>query len=103
MAKITEIKLDKERHLKYGFNALVELEKTINRPLSELDEGLSMSDLRALLYVGLKWEDTNLTEESVGDLMDDGMENNEGGLEYIGKTVGTAVAKSLGTAKFPSE
>lgn len=103
MAKLTAINLDKERHLKYGFNSLIELEEVMGRPLTDLDDGVAMSDLRAIIYVGLKWEDSELTEESTGDLIDEGIENNENGMEYIGEVVGKAVQKSLGQSAFPSD
>ena len=101
MAKLTAINLDKERHLKFGFNSLIEMEKVIGRPLTELDDGVSIADLRSIIYVGLKWEDPELTEEGTGDLIDEGIENNDGGMEYIGEVVGKAVQKSLGQSAFP--
>lgn len=104
MSKLTTVKMDKERHLKFGMRALVELEKELGRPITELEDGLSMEDLVILFYVGLKWEDKKLTKEKTADLMDEAIENNEEGFNYLAEVIGKAFSSALGSkgTAFPS-
>src|SRR5699024_3840883 len=96
--RITPIKMDKTRNLRFGMNALIELENLMGKPLTELDDDLSMKDMRTIFYVGLKWEDKELTHEIVGDLMDEAIFNNEEGLQYLAGTLGEAIQRSLGSS-----
>ena len=72
MKKSVAIELDKARNLRYGINALCTIEDLTGKQITALDlNHLSMKDLRAILYAGLVHEDTSLTQESVGALIDD--------------------------------
>lgn len=87
-AKVVTINLDKERHLRFNLNALILVEELTGSKLSELadqKDGLSLKFLRALLYAGLKWEDKDLTEEEVGELVD--LNNMEEINEKIGESI----------------
>lgn len=72
MKKSVVIELDKARNLRYGINALVTIEELTGRPITLLDlNALSMKDLRNILFAGLVYEDTTLTPEKVGTLIDE--------------------------------
>lgn len=67
-----EVELDKKRTIRYTLNSLIDLEErfgSITEVYEVLGENISMKDLRFLLYVGLKHEDKELTEEEVGELI----------------------------------
>ncbi len=95
MRKIVDLEMDKTRHLKYGMNTMIQVEKELGKPLSTLaNEQFKLSDLRTLLYLGLKWEDNTLTYESVGDLMDISIEKH--GMQYISEKLGQAIQSAFG-------
>lgn len=70
MAKRGQIKLtlDKERTLYFNLNALVEIEE-LGIDLTKLSEGVKMSQVRAIIWAGLRHEDKDLTLEEVGELI----------------------------------
>lgn len=101
--KIVEIKYGEEvRHLKFGFNALIELEQILGKSLTAIEDNeLAMSDLRAMFYVALKHEDKELTLEGTGDVLDDMI--GELGITAISEKIGEAISKSLGNKALPSK
>lgn len=63
-----KVKLDKERTLFFDLNALCALEEQgVN--IADLEGGVKMSQVRAILWAGLKHEDAELTIEGVGALV----------------------------------
>ena len=67
------VKLDKERHLLFNFNAICDFEQVSGRDFTELKSGkIRCSDLRILIWAALKHEDPNLTLEGVGALIGPG-------------------------------
>jgi len=76
MSRITPtvtVNLDKERHLRYDLNALVDIEEATGKPLSEIftdTANMSMKNFRILLWAGLKSEDPALTREQLGAMID---------------------------------
>ena len=72
---VVPVELDKKRNLRYDFNALIEIEemtgKSINIVLGSLGSGddARLSDVRLLIYAGLKWEDPDLTVEETGAII----------------------------------
>lgn len=64
----------KTRNLKYGFNALVDLEETLGVSIQDMMKmfasGAKLGDLRAILWAGMKHEEPGLTPEAVGDMID---------------------------------
>jgi hypothetical protein len=95
MKKIVAFEADKMRNLKYGMNAMIQLEKKLGKSLSSLaNEEFKLEDLRAMLYIGLKWEDKELTEESVGDIMDEAIEKH--GMQYLSEKLGEALQGAFG-------
>lgn len=102
MAKKTvTVLMDKERHLRYGMNALIELEKVMGRPVTDLGDDLSMKDLRDMFFVGLKWEDKELTANQVGDLMDESLEEND--FNYLSEKLTEAIMGALGQTALPKK
>lgn len=66
--KPVKVKLDKERNLKYDFNAFAEIEEkfgTVQKALDELNKQ-KMRAIRTILWAGLIHEDEKLTERQVG-------------------------------------
>lgn len=61
------IELDRSRTLKLTFNAMCEAESLLGRPV--ISGQIGMSEIRALLWAGLKWEDKTLTPERMGNLL----------------------------------
>jgi hypothetical protein len=91
MAKRTvTVKLDKQRKLKYTFNALCELEDALGRPLLEIRNNFRVKDLRALVWAGLLHENPDLTLEEAGRLLDEAPS-----LEDVGDAVMMAVEMSV--------
>jgi hypothetical protein len=90
MKKFTSIEMDKVRNLSYGINSLIELEKRMGKNLTSLSgDSFGLSDLRTILFVGLKHEDRELTEEKTGEIMDIAIENS--GIEYLSKKLAEAM------------
>lgn len=102
MKKIVTFEADKARNLKYGTNALIQLEKELGKPLTAMEtEAFKIEDLRTMIYVGLKWEDKELTYDAVGDIMDEAIEKH--GMEYLSKKLGEAIKGAFGNTAMPSE
>lgn len=98
--KIVTIEADKQRHIKFGMNAFIKLERELGRPMTQLGDDISMEELRTMLWVGLLWEDKKLTPEKVGDIMDEAIELN--GLEALSGALGEAIQGALGNTATPS-
>lgn len=69
-----EVTLDKVRHLKFDFNALALAEKETGKNLLKgaAWADMSASDIRAFLWAGLLWEDSELTLGMVGSMIHPG-------------------------------
>ena len=94
MKKGVIYKLDKERTLRYGVNALARIEDSIGKPIMGLDlEHLGIKELLAIVHAGLYHEDKSLTVEQVGDLIDDYSDINEVA-EKLGEALTLAFGKS---------
>lgn len=65
------IELDRPRKLRYTFNSLVLAEEVLGKPIAVGMLVAGMKELRILLWAGLKEEDSNLTLEQVGNLIDE--------------------------------
>lgn len=67
----TKILLDKERIISFNFNTLIGIEEkygSVEKGLGNL-ENPKMKDIRYLLYLALKDNDKDLTEEKVGEMI----------------------------------
>ena len=63
----------KERHLRFTLNALAELEDkygSVEAAFNKVEQEGSVTALRFVLWAGLIWEDEELTEKQIGDLID---------------------------------
>lgn len=86
------INLDKPRTLRYGINALAKIEDLTNKPLVKLDlKNVGIKDLLIITYAGLCYEDSNLTIEKVGDIIDE-----YSSLGEIAEKVGEALTLAFG-------
>ena len=104
MKKVVAFEADKARNLKFGVNGLVALEEELGKPLTSMkaEESFSLKDLRSIFYIGLRWEEKELTREQVGDILDDAIEIH--GMEYVTGKLGEAIQASVGSGKaFPSK
>lgn len=66
-----EVLLDRPRHLKFDFNAAARFEAATGKNLfanNVLGE-MSATSMRALLWACLVWEDPELTQEQVGEMI----------------------------------
>lgn len=94
MKKSVVIELDKARNLRYGLNALCEMEDLLEKPISQIqtdeNNAMGMREIRIMLYCGLKWEDKDLTLEKSGEIAD--TQN----LNYIIEKVTEALTLSVG-------
>ncbi len=86
------IKLDRERELRYGFKALLAIEKRLGKKLTQLDENnCGMEELAVYFWAGLIHEDKTLTLERAIDLLD------AGDFREIAATVNEAMGADYGT------
>lgn len=72
------IDLDKPRKLRFGLNAVCDLEDLIGKPISEMfpttkaDQAkMRFATIRAIIWAGLKHDDESLTPSIAGALIDD--------------------------------
>jgi len=100
--KIVPFTADKERHLKFGMNTIIQIEKATGKPVAELLDTVSFEAIRTILFYGLKWEDKKLTEETTGNLFDDAVEH-YGDMEELMKPITEALVASFGNKAVPSK
>lgn len=70
------VELDRPRKMRYGMNALIEIEETLGKKISEIfpqdnTQLVGFKELSIVIYAGLKADDKELTLERVGDLIDE--------------------------------
>ncbi len=82
--------------LKYGYNAICELEEASGKPIQALfsEDSVGFSTIRLLLWAGLRWKNNGLTKQQVGFLCDELVEN--GTFQDVGKKAVELLATSLG-------
>lgn len=108
--KMVQIKLDKERVLKYGVRAFVEIEKVLNTSLDKVDFERQES-IYALLYAGLIHMDRKLTLDKVYDIVEKMIDKvcEEEGIPFMeayGKVlteIGEKVGEAMGDGKTPNK
>lgn len=69
IVKGTPITLDKLRNLRLDLNAMALFEEATGKSVFKIGSDMSARDLRALLWACLRYEDKNLTLESVGGMV----------------------------------
>lgn len=94
-AKLVPIQLDKERHLKYDFNAFCEIEERLGSVDAAFDilQNFSIKGMRTLLWAGLIHEDDSLTEREVGAMV------GFSGVEHLAKLITEALVGAMPEAK----
>lgn len=83
------INLDKERHLHFTLNSLELIEDLTGVSIDKIGDNMNMKVLKAIIYAGLKHEDSDLTPEAVGEMI---------GFEDIEK-VSKAISEAFGGLK----
>lgn len=96
MRQTVVIEADRTRHMRLGFNQLVELEDTLGRPITELNNNIGIKDMRAILYVALKQDDPTLTLDQTGDIIDEIIEKNS--IEYLTTKLTEVMEQSFGNS-----
>lgn len=94
----------KERHLRFTLNALAELEErygSVEEAFKKVEGGNSIVALRTVIWAGLVWEDPELTEQMVGNLIDLGYM--EEMITALGGALEGDMPQSNAPAKLPAE
>lgn len=91
------IELDRPRNIRLTTNALVKVEEVLGKPLSEIGTAIGLKEIRALLWAGLLHEDSRLTLDDAGNLID------QADFEYVSSKVGEAINLSLGIKEKPGK
>lgn len=93
-----DIKADKNRTLRFSINTMITFkrEKGVDfaTALASLENSIDFELLRYIFYLGLRWEDPELTEEKAGDLMDIIIEDQ--GIEGLSNVLVSAITQALG-------
>jgi len=89
------IQLDKQRRLRFDTNAFCMLEEITGRSFSEVAQKAGITEIRALLYCGLYWDDNSLTLETTGEIMDVVMREDK--LDVLTEAIGKATDLAMGT------
>lgn len=96
MSNYVEVELGgKNRKIKYGYNAIADLEVKAGMSLNSIvsDEQMGFNSIRLLLWAGLKGEDRGLTLDRVGMFIEGYMEDG-GDLAEIAKLCIEALQKT---------
>jgi hypothetical protein len=68
---MTTVTLDKTRHLKLGFKAMMTIEKELHQPLAKVDfQNITFEQIAAIAYGALIHEDKQLTFDEILDILD---------------------------------
>ena len=87
---------DKPRRLRFGINALCEIEDSLGKPITEIDDlGLGVKEVRLFLYAAFREDEPSITLQDVGNIMD----SYEGGWIALAVKIGEAVALAFGEEK----
>jgi len=94
------VKLDRLRHLKFSFNALADLQdidpKIFTKNLGDL------AVIRRYLWAGMKHEDNALTEQKVGEILEDYVEQ-DGDLIDLSSKIGDAIEGAVFSKRSKTE
>jgi hypothetical protein len=76
-----DIKADKNRTLRYSINAMIQFKRdkkvNITTALQGFASEVDFELLRYIFWLGLVWEDKELTEDSAGEVMDAAIEEKQ--------------------------
>lgn len=71
-APVVKIELDKTRHLRVDFNGLAAFEEETGKAVEDIGTGMSVTELRALVWALLLHEDPELSVRDVGAMLHPG-------------------------------
>lgn len=97
MNRAVMIEADKARNLRFGTNALCQMEEMTGKSVNQLNESAGMKELRIMMYCGLRWEDKELTIEKTGEIMDEIMSKH--GIDYLSEKIGKAMELAIPNGK----
>lgn len=82
--------------LKYGYNAVCELEEASGKPIQALfnENSFGLSTIRLVIWAGLKWKNNGITKQQVGFILEDLVGNDT--LQDVAKKAVELLAESLG-------
>lgn len=93
-----DIKADKNRTLRYSINSMIQFKRdkkvNITTALQSFTSEVDFELLRYIFWLGLVWEDKELTEDSAGEVMDAAIE--EMGFEALIDVIAEAITKAIG-------
>lgn len=85
------INLDRPRNIRLDTNSLVKAEELLKKSVTSMGQDMGIREMRALLWVGLTWEDRRLTLDDVGKLID------EAGFDYVFEKLSEALTEAFGS------
>ncbi|WP_203246340.1 hypothetical protein [Sporosarcina beigongshangi] len=92
----------KTYELKFGFNALADMEQALGKPIDKIGEIGGLTLVRTMFLFGLKHQHPKLSERKAGDLLDEFM--SEGGkIEDLSVAIKVAMEGFTGGAAMPSD
>lgn len=95
MAKTVIVKWDKERKLRYDYNALTDFEELAGTPINAINLGsMGLFMIRVLVWAGLKHENEKLTVKEAGIILNDTIEGGHRDLGQLGEDIGKALKAS---------
>jgi len=79
-----KITLDKDRLIRYDFNAIADIEEYFGKGITQVfsQQQMGFRSIRALLWAGLKWQDRGLTMNRTGHMIQKHIEAG-GNLDFI--------------------
>ena len=89
------INLDKQRRLRFDTNAFCMLEEITGKSFEEVASKAGITEIRAMLYCGLYWDNHDLTLEATGEIIDAVMREDR--LEELSEAIGKAADLAMGT------
>lgn len=95
----------KDMMVNYTINSLVAMEVGMGRPFTQLfneEEGISLADLRSIIYYGLTTHQKDITLDEAGDLITDMIEEGKS-LTEITELFMKELTKALGLEKAMEE
>lgn len=81
--------------LKFGFNAVADLEDKYDKPIHQIldEEKISFTTLRALYWAGMKWKMPGITIPQVGQMLEKELEAGQS-LKDLFEPVGEALKRT---------
>jgi hypothetical protein len=91
--KCIPIELDRIRNLRYGMQAMINLERKLGKPMASIDfeKEVRYEEIATIIWAGLYWEDKTLTVDAVVELIDEHSD-----IQTAFKVMGEAMSESFG-------